>query len=88
MHVCAFMCAYACAHLQVCSVLESLDREYRRDEDWCNTDKAAAIEDKVAYVQQLINKHQEQKEAFLKVYNLIIVCGTMLFLLYLPVILI
>jgi len=53
--------------LQVCSVLESLDREYRRDEDWCNTDKAAAIEDKVAYIQQLINKHQEQKEAFLKV---------------------
>jgi len=48
-------------------VLESLDREYRRDEDWCNTDKAAAIEDKVAYIQQLINKHQEQKEAFLKV---------------------
>jgi len=53
-------------------VLESLDREYRRDEDWCNTDKAAAIEDKVAYIQQLINKHQEQKEAFLKVYVLIL----------------
>jgi len=54
--------------LQVCSVLESLDREYRRDEDWCNTDKAAAIEDKVACIQQFINKHQEQKEAFLKVH--------------------
>jgi len=54
----------------VCSVLESLDREYRRDEDWCNTDKAAAIDDKVAYIQQLINKHQEQKEAFLKVLQL------------------
>jgi len=53
-------------------VLESLDREYRRDEDWCNTDKAAAIEDKVAYIQQLINKHQEQKEAFLKVHILIV----------------
>ena len=51
-------------------MLESLDREYRRDEDWCNTDKAAAIDDKVAYIQQLINKHQEQKEAFLKVLQL------------------
>ena len=56
----------------MCSVLESLDREYRRDEDWCNTDKAAAIEDKVAYIQQLINKHQEQKEAFLKVFILLL----------------
>ena len=62
---------YLYAEFQVCSVLESLDREYRRDEDWCNTDKAAAIEDKVAYIQQLINKHQEQKEAFLKVCILI-----------------
>ena len=50
-------------------MLESLDREYRRDEDWCNTDKAAATEDKVAFIQQLINKHQEQKEAFLKVFS-------------------
>ena len=49
---------------QVCSVLESLEREYRRDEDWCSSDKAT---DKVTYIQQLINKHQEQKEAFLKV---------------------
>ena len=53
-------------------MLESLDREYRRDEDWCSTDKAAAIEDKVAYIQQLINKHQEQKEAFLKVFSLLL----------------
>jgi len=60
---------YVMCTLQVCSVLESLDREYRRDEDWCNSDKAAAIEDKVAYIQQLINKHQEQKEAFLKVHT-------------------
>jgi len=50
-------------------VLESLDREYRRDEDWCSTDKATAVDDKVVYIQQLINKHQEQKEAFLKVHT-------------------
>ncbi|XP_074654482.1 kalirin-like isoform X2 [Tubulanus polymorphus] len=53
---------------QVCSVLESLEREYRRDEDWCNTDKSGA--DKAQYLQQLINKHLEQKEAFLKACTL------------------
>jgi len=56
--------------VQVCSVLESLQREYSRDEDWCCTDKATGTDDKGAYIQQLINKHQEQKEAFLKVYTL------------------
>ena len=66
----------------MCSVLESLDREYRRDEDWCSTDKAAATEDKVAYIQQLINKHQEQKEAFLKVHFWIIITGTHFFVGY------
>lgn len=55
---------------QVCSVLESLEREYRRDEEWCSSEKAAGVEDKVAYIQQLINKHQEQKEAFLKACTL------------------
>ncbi|KDR16954.1 Triple functional domain protein, partial [Zootermopsis nevadensis] len=47
---------------QVCSVLDSLEREYKRDEDWCG-DKATAVS-------QLINKHQEQKEAFLKACTL------------------
>ncbi len=51
---------------QVCSVLESLEREYRREEDWCSTEKANTS-DKVAYMAQLLTKHQEQKEAFLKV---------------------
>ncbi len=51
---------------QVCSVLESLEREYRRDDDWCNTEKANSM-DKELYLQQMIAKHQEQKEAFLKV---------------------
>lgn len=54
----------------MCSVLESLEREYRREEDPCNSDKAAVAEDKVAYMQQLITKLQEQKEAFLKVRTL------------------
>ena len=51
---------------QVCSVLESLEREYRREEDWCSTEKANNS-DKVTYMSQLLTKHQEQKEAFLKV---------------------
>ena len=54
--------------LQVCSVLETLEREYRRDEDWCSTEKANST-DKVTYITQLVNKHQEQKEAFLKVIS-------------------
>ena len=56
--------------LQVCSVLESLEREYRRDEDWCNTEKATSVENKVAYIEQQVKKHQEQKEAFLKACTL------------------
>ncbi|KAL3284864.1 hypothetical protein HHI36_019002 [Cryptolaemus montrouzieri] len=52
---------------QVCSVLDSLEREYRRDEDWCATGQTS---DKAAAISQLINKHQEQKEAFLKACTL------------------
>lgn len=55
--------------LQVWSVLESLDRDYKRDEDWCSTDKANCT-DKAAFLVQAINKHNEQKEAFLKVMYL------------------
>ncbi|XP_059472379.1 kalirin isoform X2 [Neocloeon triangulifer] len=47
----------------VCSVLDSLEREYRRDEDLC---ASAPNNDKVAGLAQLIAKHQEKKEAFLK----------------------
>lgn len=43
-------------------MLDSLEREYKRDEDWCNSGS-----DKLA---QLITKHQEQKEAFLKACTL------------------
>ena len=52
--------------LQVWSVLESLDADYKRDEDWCSTERANTG-DKANYLLQLINKHNEQKEAFLKV---------------------
>ena len=52
---------------QVCSVLDSLDREYRRDEDWCG---GGGSPDKPQTIVQLIAKHQEQKEAFLKACTL------------------
>ncbi|XP_052674047.1 kalirin-like isoform X2 [Crassostrea angulata] len=54
---------------QVWSVLESLERDYRRDEDWCSNERVAAGE-KSAFLLQLINKHNEQKEAFLKACTL------------------
>ncbi|KAL3855027.1 hypothetical protein ACJMK2_014257 [Sinanodonta woodiana] len=54
---------------QVWSVLESLDRDYKRDEDWCSTERANTA-DKPTYILQLINKHNEQKEAFLKACTL------------------
>jgi hypothetical protein len=52
--------------LQVWSVLEALDRDYKRDEDWCSSDKSAN-QNRAAFLVQLINKHNEQKEAFLRV---------------------
>lgn len=55
---------------QVCSVLDSLEREYRREEDWCSSDKSGNT-DRATLISQLINKHQEQKEAFLKVIDFI-----------------
>ena len=69
---------------QVCSVLDSLEREYKRDDvDWSaaagpppapptsgasSTDSQADA--KAAFIVQLITKHQEQKEAFLKACTL------------------
>jgi hypothetical protein len=48
-------------------VLESLEQEYRRDEDWCGGhDKLGAMAE-TDHVIPLISKHLEQKEAFLKV---------------------
>ena len=55
---------------QVCSVLDSLEREYKREEDWFGANKNSSAADKVTLISQLINKHQEQKEAFLKACTL------------------
>ncbi|KAA3681373.1 triple functional domain protein [Paragonimus westermani] len=49
---------------QVSSVLWSLEKEYNREEDWCQNVKAGV--DVSAYLNQLSVKHAEQKEAFLK----------------------
>uniref|UniRef100_A0A3Q2ZY59 Kalirin RhoGEF kinase a n=2 Tax=Kryptolebias marmoratus TaxID=37003 RepID=A0A3Q2ZY59_KRYMA len=55
---------------QVCSVLESLEQEYRRDEDWCGSlDKLGSSGD-CDHLLPLISKHLEQKEAFLKACTL------------------
>ncbi|CAH8681706.1 unnamed protein product [Schistosoma haematobium] len=51
---------------QVTSVLWSLEKEYRREEDWCQNEKAINSGDPTSYLAQLSSKHAEQKEAFLK----------------------
>ena len=55
---------------QVCSVLDSLEREYKRDDDMLQKHLTAGDIDKVTLITQLISKHQEQKEAFLKACTL------------------
>ncbi|XP_040567429.1 triple functional domain protein isoform X3 [Lepeophtheirus salmonis] len=56
---------------QVCSVLDSLEREYKRDDDWLSRHSTPSSEkDRVTFILQGINKHQEQKEAFLKACTL------------------
>ncbi|KAF6201860.1 hypothetical protein GE061_004256, partial [Apolygus lucorum] len=56
---------------QVCSVLDSLEREYKRDEDWCGSLASNGTPSSPATaIAQFINKHQEQKEAFLKACTL------------------
>ncbi|TNN51049.1 Kalirin [Liparis tanakae] len=52
---------------QVCSVLESLEQEYRRDEDWCGGHEKLGLSADCEHLLPLISKHLEQKEAFLKV---------------------
>lgn len=51
---------------QVLSVLESLEREYQRSEDWCSTDKAPVDR----HLEQLLKKHTEQKEALFRACTL------------------
>lgn len=53
--------------VQVCSVLESLEQEYRRDEDWCGSHDKLGMSADSDHLLPLISKHLEQKEAFLKV---------------------
>ncbi|XP_070587022.1 kalirin isoform X9 [Erythrolamprus reginae] len=55
---------------QVCSVLESLEQEYRRDEDWCGGRDKLGPSSEIDHVIPLISKHLEQKEAFLKACTL------------------
>uniref|UniRef100_A0AAR2KVC0 non-specific serine/threonine protein kinase n=1 Tax=Pygocentrus nattereri TaxID=42514 RepID=A0AAR2KVC0_PYGNA len=55
---------------QVCSVLESLEQEYRRDEDWCGGHDKLGPAAETDHVLPLISKHLEQKEAFLKACTL------------------
>ncbi|CAH2304994.1 kalirin isoform X4 [Pelobates cultripes] len=55
---------------QVCSVLESLEQEYRRDEDWCRGHDKMGLAAETDHVLPLISKHLEQKEAFLKACTL------------------
>ncbi|XP_068142683.1 LOW QUALITY PROTEIN: triple functional domain protein [Drosophila tropicalis] len=56
---------------QVCSVLDSLEREYKREEDWCGGGGSGSGSEKVqTSVIQHMSKHQEQKEAFLKACTL------------------
>ncbi|KAL1022033.1 hypothetical protein UPYG_G00021370 [Umbra pygmaea] len=55
---------------QVCGVLESLEQEYRRDEDWCGGGEWQGTRGQPEHLIPIINKHMEQKEAFLKACTL------------------
>ncbi|KAF0297164.1 Kalirin [Amphibalanus amphitrite] len=52
--------------VEVSVVLEGLEREYRRDEDWCSTEKTGNAADNAVLIASLIQKHQDQKVVFLK----------------------
>ncbi|XP_041039324.1 triple functional domain protein-like isoform X5 [Carcharodon carcharias] len=55
---------------QVCSVLESLEQEYKREEDWCGGIDKLGPNSECDHVTPMISKHLEQKEAFLKACTL------------------
>ncbi|XP_064409238.1 triple functional domain protein isoform X3 [Latimeria chalumnae] len=55
---------------QVCSVLESLEQEYKREEDWCGGADKLGPNSETDHVSPMISKHLEQKEAFLKACTL------------------
>lgn len=50
-------------------MLESLEQEYRRDEDWCGSHDKLGMSADSDHLLPLISKHLEQKEAFLKVIH-------------------
>lgn len=60
---------------QVCSVLESLEQEYKREEDWCGGADKLGPNSETDHVTPMISKHLEQKEAFLKVRSQPSGCG-------------
>lgn len=55
-------------------MLESLEQEYKREEDWCGGADKLGPNSETDHVTPMISKHLEQKEAFLKV-RLGIFCG-------------
>ncbi|CAM9324578.1 unnamed protein product [Lampetra fluviatilis] len=55
---------------QVCSVLDSLEQEYKREEDWCGGSDKLGPGAENDHVEPIIHKHLEQKEAFLKACTL------------------
>ncbi|XP_054897787.1 triple functional domain protein isoform X1 [Poeciliopsis prolifica] len=55
---------------QVCSVLESLEQEYKREEDWCGGADKLGPNSETDHVTPMVSKHLEQKEAFLKACTL------------------
>lgn len=47
--------------------MESLEQEYKREEDWCGGADKLGPNSESDHVTPMISKHLEQKEAFLKV---------------------
>lgn len=64
---CRLILCAASSTSQVCSVLESLEQEYKREEDWCGGADKLGPNSESDHVTPMISKHLEQKEAFLKV---------------------
>lgn len=74
--MCVLVCVCVCP--QVCSVLESLEQEYKREEDWCGGADKLGPNCETDHVSPMISKHLEQKEAFLKVniYDVMVIFRT------------
>lgn len=51
-------------------MLESLEQEYKREEDWCGGADKLGPNSESDHVTPMISKHLEQKEAFLKACTL------------------